>query len=83
MNHLGETCKETVSQGGGGGDRNLPANAANQTDAYEQTIKEFHSGVVVSSGWHFQSGGAVLGPAARCEWQAVSNINARYETVQR
>jgi hypothetical protein len=41
MNHLGETCKETVSQGGGGGDRNLPANAANQTDAYEQTIKEF------------------------------------------
>jgi hypothetical protein len=41
MNHPGETCKETVSQGGGGGDRNLPAKAANQTDAYEQTIKEF------------------------------------------
>jgi hypothetical protein len=41
MNHPGEPRKETVSQGGGGGDRNLPANAANQTDAYEQTIKEF------------------------------------------
>ena len=38
---IGETCKETVSQGGGGGDRNLPANAANQTDSYELTIKEF------------------------------------------
>ena len=41
MNHPGEPRKETVSQGGGGGDRNLSATAANQTDAYEQTIKEF------------------------------------------
>jgi hypothetical protein len=41
MNQLGEPRKETVSQGGGGGDRNLPAKAAHQTDAYEQTIKEF------------------------------------------
>lgn len=29
MNRTGEPRKETVSQGGGGGDRNLPANAAN------------------------------------------------------
>jgi len=36
MNHPGETCKETVSQGGGGGVRPLPATAA-----IEQTIKEF------------------------------------------
>ena len=36
MNHPGEPRKETVSQGGGGGDQYLPAPAAN-----EQTIKEF------------------------------------------
>lgn len=36
MNHPGETRKETVSQGGGGGVQDLPATAAN-----EQTIKEF------------------------------------------
>jgi hypothetical protein len=36
MNHLGETRKEIVSQGGGGGVQLLPAQAA-----YEQTIKEF------------------------------------------
>ena len=36
MNHLGETRKEIVSQGGGGGVQLLPATAA-----IEQTIKEF------------------------------------------
>ena len=36
MNHSGEPRKETVSQGGGGGVRPLPAEAA-----IEQTIKEF------------------------------------------
>jgi hypothetical protein len=36
MNHPGETRKEIVSQGGGGGVQLLPATAAN-----EQTIKEF------------------------------------------
>ncbi len=41
MNHLGEPRKETVSQGGGGGVQNLPAPAAIQTVAHEQTIKEF------------------------------------------
>jgi len=38
-NPPGETREETVSQGGGGGDRNLPATAANILG--EQTIKEF------------------------------------------
>jgi len=37
MNSLGETRKEFVSQGGGGGDQVLPA----QSGYYEQTIKEF------------------------------------------
>ena len=41
MNHLGEPCKETVSQGGGGGDQILSAPAAIITDPFEQTIKEF------------------------------------------
>jgi len=36
MNHLGETRKEIVSQGGGGGVQPLPAQAA-----IEQTIKEY------------------------------------------
>ena len=36
MNHPGETRKETLSQGGGGGVQPMPATAAN-----EQTIKEF------------------------------------------
>jgi hypothetical protein len=39
VNRLGETRKETVSQGGGGGVQNLPATAANLFG--EQTIKEF------------------------------------------
>jgi hypothetical protein len=39
MNHPGEPCKETVSQGGGGGVQYLPATAANILT--EQTIKEF------------------------------------------
>jgi len=41
MNHPGEPRKETVSQGGGGGDRNLPVPAAIIADPFEQTIKEF------------------------------------------
>ncbi len=41
MNHLGETCKETASQGGGDGVQILPAPAAKIADPYEQTIKEY------------------------------------------
>jgi len=41
VNHLGETCKETASQGGGDGVQILPAPAAKIADPYEQTIKEY------------------------------------------
>jgi hypothetical protein len=41
MNQLGETCKETASQGSGCGHQIQPAPAATIANPYEQTIKEY------------------------------------------